>query len=97
MPLMVPVKLRKAGADWPRNGKAQTHRVADFLLAGVKPAVALPPDLPAGLVELTLSAEPQEFEYWLGLPNFYSVMSYNPRVYYAMAVSQLAEALQRAP
>jgi membrane-bound lytic murein transglycosylase B len=97
MPLMVPVKLRAAGADWPRNGKAQTHRVGDFLRAGVKPAVALPPETPAGLVELTLSVEPQAFEYWLGLPNFYSVMSYNPRVYYAMAVSQLAEELQRGP
>ena len=62
--------------------------------AGVKPAVALPADTPAGLVELMLSAEPAEYEYWLGLPNFYSVMAYNPRIYYAMAVAQLAQELQ---
>ena len=98
LPLMVPARLRRdPEPDWPRNGKAYTHRVADFLRAGVKPGVALPPDTPVGLVELTLSLEPAEYEYWLGLPNFYSVMAYNPRVYYAMAVAQLAQELQRAP
>ena len=98
LPLMVAAKLRhKPGADWPLNGKAQTHLIADFLKAGVKPAVELPPDTPAGLVELVLSVEPDEKEYWIGLPNFYSVMAYNPRVYYAMAVSQLAQELSRAP
>ncbi len=96
LPLMVPAALgRKPGKDWPLNGKAQTHLVADFIRAGVKPGVALPADTPAGLVELTLSHEPARKEYWLGLPNFYSVMAYNPRTYYAMAVSQLAQELQR--
>jgi membrane-bound lytic murein transglycosylase B len=97
LPLMVPATLRRPpGGDWPRNGKQQTHLVADFLKAGVRPNVTLPADTPVGLVELALSAEPAEYEYWLGLPNFYSVMAYNPRVYYAMAVSQLAQELQRA-
>jgi membrane-bound lytic murein transglycosylase B len=98
LPVMVPAQFGGTpGADWPLNAKMQTHRVGDFLKVGVKPAVALPPDTPAGLLELTLSHEPAEKEYWLGLPNFYSVMSYNPRVYYAMAVSQLAQELQSAP
>ncbi len=96
LPLMVPARLRhKPAPDWPLNGKAQTHRVGDFIAAGVKPAVELPPDTPAGLVELVLSYDPDHKEYWLGLPNFYSVMAYNPRVYYAMAVSQLAQELAR--
>jgi membrane-bound lytic murein transglycosylase B len=95
LPLMVPARMRGTPEeDWPRNGKAQTHLAGDFVRVGVKPAVALPPDTPVGLVELTLSLEPVEYEYWLGLPNFYSVMAYNPRVYYAMAVSQLAQELQ---
>ena len=98
LPVMVPASFGGTPeADWPLNAKAQTHLVGDFLKVGVKPAVALPPDTPAGLLELTLSHEPVEKEYWLGLQNFYSVMSYNPRVYYAMAVSQLAQELQRAP
>jgi membrane-bound lytic murein transglycosylase B len=98
LPLMVPARFGGTpAADWPMNAKAQTHLVGDFLKVGIKPAVALPADTPAGLLELTLSHEPAQKEYWLGLPNFYSVMSYNPRVYYAMAVSQLAQELQRAP
>jgi len=97
LPLMVPASLgHKPGKDWPLNGKAQTHVVGDFEKAGVKPGVALPADTPVGLVELTVSLEPARREYWLGLQNFYSVMSYNPRVYYAMAVSQLAQELQGA-
>ncbi|MGQ0586951.1 MAG: lytic murein transglycosylase B [Gammaproteobacteria bacterium] len=98
LPLMGPAELRRAPRhDWPLNGKAQTHLVADLLKAGVRPAVELPADTPVGLVELTLSHESSDKEYWLGLQNFYSVMSYNPRIYYAMAVSQLAGELQNAP
>lgn len=93
-PLIVPANLSAApGADWPRNTKAQTHRLADFQRVGVQPATPLPPDTPVGLLELTLS---DGKEYWLALNNFYAVMSYNPRVYYAMAVTQLAQELQRA-
>jgi membrane-bound lytic murein transglycosylase B len=76
-----------------------THRLADFLRVGVRPGVALPPDTPVGLLELTLTAPvadgPPGKEYWFGLNNFYSVMSYNPRVYYAMSVTQLAGELQK--
>ena len=92
LPLAVPASLKsKPGSDWPLNGKGQTHYVADFERVGVSPAVALPPDTPAGLLDLTLK---NGHEYWIGLHNFYSVMTYNPRVYYAMAVTQLAEQLQ---
>jgi membrane-bound lytic murein transglycosylase B len=98
VPLMVPATLgHRPAADWPLNAKALTHLVGDFERAGVRPAVELPPDMPAGLLELTLSLEPDRKEYWIGLANFYSVMAYNPRVYYAMAVSQLAQELQGAP
>jgi len=97
LPLMVPAAFDdEPESDWPLNAKAQTHVVGDFLRVGVKPAVALPADTPVGLLELTLSVEPAQKEYWLGLPNFYSVMAYNPRVYYAMAVAQLAGELQGA-
>ncbi len=94
VPLVVPAALKKSpGGNWPLNTKAQTHRLSDFLRVGLQPSVALPPDTPVGLLELTLT---EGKEYWLGLNNFYAVMSYNPRVYYAMAVTQLAEELQRA-
>ena len=97
LPLMVPAELDDdPGADWPLNAKMLTHRLADFEQAGVTPATELPPDTPVGLLELTLSLEPAKKEYWLGLQNFYSVMAYNPRVYYAMAVAQLAQELAGA-
>jgi membrane-bound lytic murein transglycosylase B len=97
LPLMVPAELDDdPAADWPLNAKALTHRFADFERVGVTPAVGLPPDTPVGLLELTLSHEPAQKEYWLGLQNFYSVMAYNPRVYYAMAVAQLAQELAGA-
>lgn len=35
-------------------------------------------------------------EYWLGLPNFYTITRYNRSVMYAMAVNQLAELLVEA-
>jgi membrane-bound lytic murein transglycosylase B len=98
LPLVIPAALLDGPeADWPVNARAQTHRLADFLRVGVKPAFELPPDTPVGLLELTLSGDPvEQKEYWLGLNNFYTVMSYNPRVYYAMAVTQLAGELQKA-
>jgi membrane-bound lytic murein transglycosylase B len=35
-----------------------------------------------------------EDEYWLGFDNFYVISRYNPRLKYAMAVAQLAEAIR---
>jgi membrane-bound lytic murein transglycosylase B len=35
-------------------------------------------------------------EHWIGLHNFYSIMRYNPRTKYAMAVYQLSEAIRQA-
>jgi membrane-bound lytic murein transglycosylase B len=98
LPLVVPAALDDdPGSGWPLNARTLTHRLGDFLRVGVRPGIALPPDTPVGLLELTLQLEPEpKKEYWLGLSNFYAVMSYNPRVYYAMAVTQLAEELQRA-
>jgi membrane-bound lytic murein transglycosylase B len=100
LPLAVPATLDDGpGGDWPLNPRNVTHRLADYLSVGVRPGVPLPPDTPVGLLELLLGATepdgPPGREYWLGLANFYSVMSYNPRVFYAMAVSQLAAELQR--
>ena len=100
LPLIVPVTLDDApGAGWPLNAKALTHRAGDYVRVGVKPYIGIPAETPVGLLELTLSPAqpdgPEGKEYWFGLNNFYSVMSYNPRVYYAMAVTQLAAELQK--
>ena len=93
-PLLVPVTAVALKSDAPpRNAKAANSTIAGWIAAGVTPAVDLPGDLPAGLVELRRTSGP---EYWLALPNFYAVMTYNPRVFYAMAVTELAAGLQAA-
>ena len=93
-PLMVGAQLtRPLPADFKLNTSRATHTVESLALLGVKAAVDLPPNTRVGLVELKLD---DGVEYWLGLHNFYSVMSYNPRVYYAMTVSLLAQEMARA-
>lgn len=93
-PLLVPVQAvaLKAGAP-ARNSKSANGTIGSWIAAGVSPSVELPADMPAGLIELR---RPAGVEYWLALPNFYAVMTYNPRVFYAMAVTQLAAELQNA-
>lgn len=55
---------------------------------------ALPATLAAGFVRLDGAA--QYPANWIVLPNFYAIMSYNPRIFYAMAVAQLAAELAGA-
>ena len=92
-PLAVRVSLRNGvppGLEV--NGKSPTHYAGGLLAAGVVPEVELPAQMPVGLIELPLDDGSRE--YWLGLPNFYSVMTYNPRTFYAMAVTQLAQRIE---
>jgi membrane-bound lytic murein transglycosylase B len=91
-PLAVRAHLQgKLPATIERNGKATAYSVGELLKAGVVADVALPPDTRVGLIELPLD---QGVEYWLALHNFYTVMTYNPRTFYAMAVTQLATRIQ---
>lgn len=93
-PLLVPVNSARLAADAPpRNTKAANGTLGSWTKAGIELGVAMPLDTPAGLLELR---RPDGIEYWLALPNFYAVMTYNPRVFYAMAVTQLAAELQSA-
>ncbi len=93
-PMVVAARLTQPlAADFPRNGKAATQTVADLRAAGIEPATTLPDSTPAGLIELRRGSH---YEYWVGLANFYSIETYNPRIFYAMAVTQLANALAAA-
>jgi len=77
-----------------RNAKLPPQDVGSLRAAGLVLPQVLPDAMPAGLLELSHNAGPPEW--WIALPNFYAVMSYNPRVYYAMAVSSLAYELKLA-
>lgn len=77
--------------DLKRNTRFPQHTVGELAEYGIRTSQTLDPDTPAGLI--ALQAEPGQMRYWIGLPNFYAIMSYNPRTFYAMAVYQLSEAL----
>lgn len=57
----------------------------------ITPKTALPNDVKANLIEFEGKLGP---EFWLALPNFYSIRRYNPSNNYAMAVYQLADAIK---
>lgn len=67
--------------------------IAELASIGAEATRAMPADMPAGLLELQRD---EGREFLIALPNFYAVMRYNPRVFYAMAVGDLAEAISRA-
>jgi membrane-bound lytic murein transglycosylase B len=81
-------------AEVARNAKLPPQTIAWLRQSGVDAPPTLPPEMPAGLLELSHNAGAPE--YWIALPNFYSVMSYNPRVFYAMSVASLAYELKLA-
>lgn len=94
MPVMTPAHINGTlPPDVAINQQHATTTVAELEHDGVKSSLPLPGNLSVGVVRLDGSHGPQN---WITLHNFYSIMSYNPRIFYAMAVSQLAAALAAA-
>ncbi len=60
---------------------------------GILPLHTLKPDTKASAFQLQ---EEQVQETWLGFHNFKAILSYNPRINYAMAVMSLGEAIEAA-
>lgn len=85
---------RRLPSSLSRNGRAPDTTVGALMAAGLQPKAPLPPGLPAGLIQLETAGGPV---YWIALNNFYSVMTYNPRIHYAAAVAALAEAMVPPP
>lgn len=79
-------------AATPVNQRTPTHTAGQLAALGLSPEADLPSDTPVGLIALPL--DDGGTEYWIGLHNFYAVMTYNPRTFYAMAVAQLADAIR---
>ncbi len=77
------------------NVKQATLTLADLKARGIDVS-GLPmvdPNTPVGILELEGINGP---EYWVAFNNFYAIMSYNPRVKYAMAVYQLSQSIRKA-
>lgn len=95
-PIAVPAVLKNSSlpAGAVVNSRDNFYRMADLRRAGITTAMKLPDDTALGIIDLAL--DDGGHEYWLAFPNFYSVMTYNPRIYYAMAVTQLAQRIEAA-
>jgi membrane-bound lytic murein transglycosylase B len=94
-PLAVPARLTSAvlTPETEVNGRKVHYTASALKRLGLSTAVELPANTPVGVLELPL--EDGSVEYWIGLSNFYSVMTYNPRVFYGMAVTQLAQRIEQ--
>ncbi len=60
--------------------------------SGIRPVGRVAPNTLASLIEL--EQKNGRHEYWLGLPNFYTITRYNHSNLYAMAVYQLSEEIK---
>lgn len=69
------------------SGLSPDTTVAKLKALGWQPETVLPDEMP--VTALRLEGD-QGNEYWLGLPNFYTITRYNHSAMYAMAVYQLA-------
>lgn len=69
------------------------YSVATLAKAGLSPKKALKGSQQVSLLRLDMGGS---YQYWFGLPNFYTITRYNHSVYYAMAVWQLGEAVSKA-
>lgn len=75
------------------NQLKTSYRVSALAGQGIHAQRKLPQDTKVGLLRLKGAAVPQ---FWLGAHNFYVITTYNHSPLYAMAVYQLARAIDRA-
>ncbi len=89
-PIVLPVNAMPE--DWDRELPIKPeHTLADLVEMGVAfDDQGLPADTAATIIELEAVDGP---EYWIGLNNFYVITRYNRSPLYAMAVTQLSEAI----
>jgi membrane-bound lytic murein transglycosylase B len=93
-PVTLPLRRFQVRADRAHfNRRRPDTTLAQLAKLGAVPMRNAPGHLRAGLLVLPRD---RGREYWIALTNFYSIMSYNPSVFYAMAVAQLAEEIAQA-
>ena len=91
-----PVTYRASGVDGRHTalieaGAKPTLSLSQVQESGIRVEGSPPDDLSLSLMAFDTDAGE---EHWVGLPNFYAIMRYNPRTKYAMAVYQLSEAIR---
>jgi membrane-bound lytic murein transglycosylase B len=85
-----------SGADLSRflDKKLPAH---DLKSAGIAFAAPLAATAPVRLIKVETGADHDRPQYWVGLPNFSVLMSYNHSTLYALAAAQLATAIAAPP
>ena len=96
-PIATPAAQSTANAQQVSDAVDLKHTLLEYAALGVRPLETLgarTDNVPAML--LAYESSPTATEYWLGLRNFYAITRYNRSPKYALAVTQLAEAIARA-
>ena len=89
-----PVAVRANGqAPGLENGFKTNYSIGQLAAAGLSPQQPLGNYKQASLLRLDVGTG---YEYWYGLPNFYTITRYNHSTHYAMAVWQLGLAVSLA-
>ena len=74
------------------NGFKTKYSISQLAAAGLTPQQPLGNHQQASLLRLDVGTG---YQYWYGLPNFYTITRYNHSTHYAMAVWQLGQAVAR--
>jgi len=93
----IAVVAEASGAGWralAEAGITPSIRAGDLAGLGVKPALALPPEIQCALIELESPGQPSEFR--VTFHNFFVLTRYNRSNLYAAAVLDLASELTRS-
>ncbi|MCZ8758360.1 lytic murein transglycosylase B [Escherichia albertii] len=75
------------------NGFKTRYSISQLAAAGLTPQQSLGNHQQASLLRLDVGTG---YQYWYGLPNFYTITRYNHSTHYAMAVWQLGQAVALA-
>ncbi|MBF0032946.1 lytic murein transglycosylase B [Citrobacter freundii] len=75
------------------NGFKTQYSISQLAAAGLTPQQSLGNHQQASLLRLDIGTG---YQYWYGLPNFYTITRYNHSTHYAMAVWQLGQAVALA-
>ncbi len=75
------------------NGFKTRYSISQLAVAGLTPQQPLGNHQQASLLRLDVGTG---YQYWYGLPNFYTITRYNHSTHYAMAVWQLGQAVALA-
>ncbi|CAI2044671.1 lytic murein transglycosylase B [Serratia ficaria] len=89
-----PVAVQANGqAPGLEHGFKTRYSIASLAAAGLSPQSSLGDNQEASLLRLDVGSG---YQYWYGLPNFYTITRYNHSTHYAMAVWQLGETVGRS-